>query len=87
MPGKRGFDLLPALAKHDDRPLRAESFDAVEQMQKEWAARNRVEDLVRIRSHPRALPGGKDDNGETALVGHRAVQWHGASASASILST
>jgi len=44
-----------------------------------------VKHLVGVGAHPGALPGGKDDNGETALVGHWPEQWHGVPASASAL--
>ena len=60
-------------------------IDAVEQMKEQRSAGDRVKHLVRIGAHAGALPRGKDDNGETALVAHRRVQWHGAFASASVL--
>jgi hypothetical protein len=52
-------------------------------VQQQRPARDWVKHFVRIGTHPGALTGSKDDNGETALVVHRRDQWHGAMASAS----
>ena len=57
--------------------------DPVQQVEQQRPARDRVKHLVRIGAHARALPGGKDNDGEAALFGHRAEQWHGTNASAS----
>ena len=76
-PGDRLLDLLAALADDDDALVGAERIDPVEQVEKQRPAGDRVKHLVGVRAHARALPGGKDDNGETALVGHsaRAMAW------------
>ena len=83
-PGDRRLDLLAALADDDHALVGAERVDPVEQVQQHRPAGDRVQHLVRVGAHPRALPGGKDHDGETALVAHRREQWHGGvSASAS----
>ena len=81
--GDDRLNLFAALAEDDDALVRAERVDPVEQMQQERPAGDRVQDLMRVRAHARALPRGKDDHGETALVAHQRVQWHGLSGGAS----
>ena len=70
--GNRGLDLLAALADDDDALVGAERVDAVEQVQQQRPAGDRVKHLVGVGAHARALPGGQDDDGEAARVGHRA---------------
>ena len=82
-PGDRRLDLIAALADDHDALVGAERIDPVEQVEEQRPARDRMEHLVRVGAHARALPGGKDDDGETALIGHsaRAMAWRsGASA-------
>ena len=69
-PCDRRLDLLAALADDDHALVRAERVDAVEQVQEQRPAGDRMKHLVGVRAHARALPGGEDDDGETALVGH-----------------
>ena len=76
-PGDRCFDLLAALADDHHALVRAERVDAVEQVQQQRPAGDRVEHLVGVGAHARALPRGKDHDGKTALVAHRREQWHG----------
>ena len=71
-PVDRRLDLLAALADHDDALVGAERIDPVEQVEQQRPAGDRMQHLVRVRPHARALPGGKDDNGKTALIGHGA---------------
>src|SRR5205085_2161480 len=75
--GKRRFDLLAALAEDHDLPFGPKRVDPVEEVEQQWPAGDGMEHLVRIRTHARSLPGGEDDHGETALLGHGALQWHG----------
>ena len=81
--GDRLLDLVAAFADDDDALVGAERIDPVEQVQEQRPAGDRMQHLVGVGAHARALPGGKDDDGETALVGHSGEQWHGAPASAS----
>ncbi len=68
---QRDFHLVAAFADHHHAPVGAEPVDAVEQVQQQRAAGDRVKHLVRVGAHARALPGGKDDHGEFALVVHK----------------
>ena len=67
---ERLLDLVATLADDDDALVGAERVDAVEEVQEQRPAGDRVKHLVGVGSHARPLPRGKDDNGETALVGH-----------------
>ena len=72
----RRLDLFATLA-HDDHPLvRAQCVDPLEQVKQQRPAGDRMQHFVRVGTHARALPRGKDDNGETALVAHRGAS-HG----------
>ncbi|GAA4716054.1 hypothetical protein GCM10023325_10470 [Sphingomonas lutea] len=64
MAGDRRFDLLAPLPDDDNLPVRTQTVDAVEQVQQQGPAGNRVQNLMRIGSHARALPRGQDDDGE-----------------------
>ena len=79
---QRRLDLLAAFPDDHHLALGAKRGDAVEQMQQQRPAGDRVKYLVRVRTHPIALPRGKHDHGEFALVAHRREQWHGAWGSA-----
>ena len=68
--GDRLFDLLAPLADHHDLLVGAERIDATEEVEKQRPAGDRVQDLVRVRAHARALAGGEDDNGKAALIAH-----------------
>ena len=69
-PGDRRLDLLAALAEDDDDLARRRRLDRIEQVQQHRPVGDRMEHLVRVRPHPRALPRGKDHDGEMALVAH-----------------
>jgi hypothetical protein len=76
-PGDCRLDLIAAFADHHYALIGAERIDPVEQVQEKRSAGDRVEHLVRVRAHARALSRGEDDNGETALVAHgRAMARH-----------
>ncbi len=68
--GDSGFHLLAARANHDDLPLGLKLRDAGQQVQQHWPTRDRMEHLMLGGLHARALPGGKDDDGEWAGGGH-----------------
>ena len=57
--GDRRLDLLAALADDDHALVRAERIDAIEQVEKQRPAGDRVQHLVGVGAHPRALPGGQ----------------------------
>jgi hypothetical protein len=84
-PVERLLNLVAALTDDNDALVGAQRVYAVEKVQKQRAARDGVEHLVRVRSHAGALSRGKDDDGEAALVTHGGDQWHGAGESASHL--
>jgi hypothetical protein len=84
-PVERLLNLVAALADDNDALVGAERVDTVEKMQKQRTAGDRVEHLVRVGTHTGALPRGKDNDGEAALVTHGRDQWHGARESASHL--
>jgi hypothetical protein len=69
--GNCSLDLFAPLADDDHAPVGAESIHAVEQMEKQGTAGDRVKHFVRIRAHARALARGKNDNSKTALIAHR----------------
>ena len=75
---ERDLDLIAALADHHYALVRAECVDPVEQMQQQRPAGDRVQHLVGVGAHPRALPRGEDHDCKTALISHRCEQWHGA---------
>ena len=79
------FDLLATLADDDHTLVCAEPIHRVEQVQEQRPAGDRMQHFVRVGTHARALPRGKDHDGETALVGHCGEQWHGALMSASLV--
>jgi hypothetical protein len=62
--GERLLDLVPSVAGDDHGALRRERADLAQQMQQHRPAGDRMEHLVEIGFHPRALAGGEDDGGE-----------------------
>ena len=68
---QRHFDLVAALADDDDALLRAKRVDRVEQMHQHRLAGDRVQHLVRVGAHARALAGGEHDDGKWGRRGHR----------------
>ena len=57
------LDLRAPRPRHDDDPRGVERAERVDQVQQHRAAGDRVEDLVQVRLHPRALAGSEDDHG------------------------
>ena len=70
MSGGHRLDLFALVADHHHGPRRRERGDAVEQVGEHRPPRNRVQHLVQIGLHPRALACGEDDGGD--LSGHGA---------------
>ena len=81
---KRSFQLLAALADDHHAPLRAHRLDGREQVEQHWLARDRVEHLVRVGAHARALPRGEDDDREIRLIHGAAITRHAVLAGFSI---
>ncbi len=67
---ERLLDLIAALADDDDAFLGTKARDAVEQVHQQALARDRVQDLVRVRAHAGALPRRKDHDCEIGSVAH-----------------
>src|SRR4029079_5673251 len=86
-PRARCLELLAALADDHHALVRPERIDAVEQVQKQRPAGDRMQHLVLVGAHARALARGKDHDGKAALFAHGAEQWHGTLANASIPET
>ena len=67
--GDGGLDLVAALADDHHALCRAERIDGCQKVQEQRPAGDRVEHLVGVGAHPRALPGGEDDRCEAAPGG------------------
>ena len=60
---------LRAPRAHDHHlPLGRQFADARQQVQQHGSPRNRMQNLVKRRFHPRPLPGGKDDDGQRTVA-------------------
>jgi hypothetical protein len=64
------LDLLASAPDHHDRVSRRQRVDGREQVVEHRSPRDRMEDLVQIGLHPRALAGGEDDGGDGAMGRH-----------------
>ena len=62
----RRLDLVAARADHHHAALGRQFLDAGEQVEQHRPAGERVQHLVLVRLHPRALAGGEDDGGKRA---------------------
>ena len=64
MRGDQGLDLLALVADHDHQPFGAERVDRRQQMGEHGLPGDRVQHLVQVGLHPRALARGEDDGGD-----------------------
>ena len=63
VPRQRGLKLFLATPHHHNLACRVQRIDALHEMHQHRTTRNRVQYLVQVGFHARALPSGKDDGG------------------------